>query len=112
MTVNHAVTGSSPVARAIIFIMPVYTGFFYFKNKEVNIMKSFLNFILIAIFFFLSFTLAIWILILIAEYIKVEIMIGFLIAGVFPALLFTTGKNKEQYDFIGKIQNFIKSKIK
>lgn len=75
-------------------------------------MKNFLNFMLIAIFFFLSFTLAIWILILITKYIKAEIMIGFLIAGIFPALLFTTSKNKEQYDIIGKIQKFIKNKIK
>lgn len=75
-------------------------------------MKDFLNFMLISIFFFLSFTLTVWLLILMSEYIKPEIVIGFLIAGVFPALLFTAGKNEERYDIIGKIQNFIKNKIK
>lgn len=71
-------------------------------------MKNFLNFMLISIFFFLSFTLAIWILILIAKYIEPVIMIGFLIAGIFPALIFTTDKTKDEYDIIGKIIKKIK----
>lgn len=71
-------------------------------------MKNFLNFMLISIFFFLSFTLAIWILILITEYIEPIIMIGFLIAGIFPALIFTTDKTKDEYDIIGKVIKKIK----
>lgn len=58
---------------------------------------------LIAILFFLMFILIIKLLILIPEYINPIFIILFLIFGIIPALIYTDGKDEDEYDVIGKI---------
>lgn len=49
------------------------------------------------------FILIIKLLILIPEYINPIFIILFLIFGIIPALIYTDGKDEDEYDVIGKI---------
>lgn len=78
----------------------------------VIIIKDFFNMLIIAILFSLMFVIIFFLLVFVGKHINPVFGIIFIIFGILPTLIYVDGKNEDEYDIIGKIQKFIKNKIK